>query len=426
MRKTIGGLTLCLAASSVALGQGVSEADGKVVDRDGNPVADAVVTFYSASKPETKYSAKSNKKGRYFVTGMFSAVEEERWFMSCEAPGLAPVEVRVESRTVNRVLVGDIMTAKLRAGKAAPDIVIRPLGKATVDWTLAPLEDLEAEVKQQAAAAAEAAAAAASEQAAAPGKDPWLEALTLASAGSLEESVDLFRKAVAGEPENAERHETFAKILYRLEQDEEAEAEARRAVEIDPKRVESHLILFNVCDRRGDMKKARTVLDAALAAVPGDTRLLMRSGYVSRAAGDRAAATAAYKQVTEISPGNAEAWLELADLYAAAGDLTASEKAYQKVVDIDPAGAHQTYYNLGATIVKRSDASEADTRRAISAFRKALEIRPDYARAVQELAIALITVGERDAARETLQTFVTKYPQSADVPAMKALLQSLK
>ena len=50
-------------------------------------------------------------------------------------PFFPPVEVRIESRTVNRVLVGDPMTTKLRPGKKPPPIPIRPLGKATVHGT---------------------------------------------------------------------------------------------------------------------------------------------------------------------------------------------------------------------------------------------------------------------------------------------------
>jgi len=425
MRKAIVILAFVTALSLPAVAQGVAEANGQVLDREGNPIEGAVVTFWAKSNSEVTYEDTTNKKGRYFVSGMFSAVEDERWYLKCEAEGLSPVEVRIESRNVNKVLVGDVMTSKLKFGQAAPDIVIRPLGKATVDWTLAPAEEAEAEALAQQQVAAEAAAAE-SGKTAQPQKDPWVEALTLASAGSLEESVELFREAVEEEPENAERHETFAKILYRLEQHDEAEAEARKAVEIEPARVESQMVLFNVHDKRGDLEQARTILEAARTAAPQDTRILLRLAYVAKKTGDTAGAIAAYTQVTEADPDNAEAWLELANLHDEAGNLEASEGAYQKVVEIDPAGAHQTYYNLGATIIKRGNSSESDIERAIDAFRKALEIRPNYAKAAQELAIALITVGDKDGARDTLEVFVGGNPDAPEAPQMKALIQSLQ
>jgi tetratricopeptide (TPR) repeat protein len=185
------------------------------------------------------------------------------------------------------------------------------------------------------------------------------------------------------------------------------------------------MVLFNVYDARGDLEQAKSVLEAAQETAPRDTRILLRLAYVANEMGDAEGAIAAYTRVTEVNPDNAEAWLSLANLHADAGHLKESEYAYQKVVEIDPEGAHQTYYNLGATIIKRSNRSEADTRRAIEAFRKALELKPDYARAAQELAFALIGLNDKDGAREVLRAFVDNNPDSPDTPRMKSLLQTL-
>jgi hypothetical protein len=273
MKHTIIGIAILAVAALPAAAQGVSEARGSVVDREGNPIEGAIVKIHAKSKPDVPYTGKSNKKGRYFLAGLFTGKEDDLWIIECEAEGYLPVEIRIESRTVNKVLVGDPQTTKLRPGKKPPEFPIRPLGSAIVDWKLAPAADVEAEMQAAAqAAAAEAAAAAGVE--AEPAKDPWVEALTLASAGSLAESVGLFREAVEAEPEDAERHETFAKILYRLEEYDEAEAEASKAVAIDASRVESHMVLFNVHDARGDLEQAKAVLETAQQSAPEDLRIL--------------------------------------------------------------------------------------------------------------------------------------------------------
>ena len=95
--------------------------------------------------------------------------------------GMLPTYVRLESRSVNRVLVGDPQEKNLKYGQSLPNISIRPLGEGIVNLTLAPEADV------MAAAQAEAQAVAAAEggeggEAAAPTKDPWDEALALASA----------------------------------------------------------------------------------------------------------------------------------------------------------------------------------------------------------------------------------------------------
>ncbi len=178
-------------------------------------------------------------------------------------------------------------------------------------------------------------------------------------------------------------------------------------------------------EKRGEMEQAKGVLEAALAAKPGDTRLLSRMGYVARETGDVDGAIAAYTKVTEVNPDNAEAWLSLADLHAEAGRLTESEAAYQKVVEIDPESAHQTYYNLGATIIKRNNRSETDTKRAIDAFKKALELKPDYALAARELTFALIGMADRAGAKQVLETFLEKNPGAPAAPEFKRLIQTL-
>jgi tetratricopeptide (TPR) repeat protein len=426
MKRICIGLVL-LGLALPALAQGVSEATGKVVDRAGEPVQGAVITFQAKSNPTTVYKGKTSKKGRYFVSGLFTGKEDDVWIMTFTAEGYEPVEVRIESRTVNRVLVGDPMTTKLRPGRKPPEFPIRPLGKAIVDWTVAPADEVEAEMlaAQQAAAAQAAATGEGVEGEVEPAKDPWVEALTLASAGSLEESVDLFREAVENDPDDAERHETFAKILYRLEQYDEAESEAKKAVEIEPARMESQMVLFNVYDARGEFEKAKAILLGALEAAPGDTRILMRLAYVANEMGDTEGAIEAYTKVTEVDPDNAEAWLSLANLHAEAGNLEASEAAYGKVVEIDPEGAHQTYYNLGATIIKRPNHSEADKRRAIESFRKALELKPGYALAARELAFALINLGEKGEARTVLKSFVDTNPQSTFTTEFNRLIQAM-
>jgi Tfp pilus assembly protein PilF len=95
------------------------------------------------------------------------------------------------------------------------------------------------------------------------------------------------------------------------------------------------------------------------------------------------------------------------------------------VVEIDPEGAHQTYYNLGATIIKRNNRSATDTQRAIAAFRKALELKPDYELAARELTFALIGMRDKTGAREVLETFVEKNPASPAIPEFKRLIQTL-
>jgi tetratricopeptide (TPR) repeat protein len=421
---------LSLAFGGLAVGQGASETFGTIVDREGNPVPDVKVSFVPQGNPTLVYSGKSNKKGRYFVQGLFTPKERDMWDIMVEAEGWVPINLFVESRNVNRVLIGDFET-KLPYGTKIPEISIRPLGKARVDFVMAPEEEISLEFQEAQQAAAAAAAAAAGGEVGEGGeavlqRNPWAEALTLAQDGDYRAAVPLFEEAVAAEPEDVERLDAYAKVLFELERFEESESAARRILELDPENIDGRKVLSSAQLGGGDLEGAKTTIEEGLAMAPDSIELYERLAYVAVEMGDDAAGIAAYEKITEIRPSNSNAWMDLGALYAATGDTVKSEQAYQKVADLNPADAYQTFYNIGALIMKRDGRSDSDTQRAIDAFRKAVEIKPDYGQAYQELAFALLGTGDRPGALDALEEFVKIAPGSAESARMKPLIDTLK
>jgi len=432
LESIVIGCILFAFSCGIATAQGASEASGTILDGEGNGVPGLAVTFRPQGNPSMVYTGKTNKKGKYYVSGLFTPKEDDMWDITVEGEGWVPINVRVESRTVNRVLVGDIMEAKLPFGGKVPEIMIRPMGKAKVDFTVVPeneameaarqkqLEDAQAKAVEAGADPDEVAAAAA------PQRDPWAEALTLVNDGNLEDSVDLFVEAIEAKPEDAERHASYAKVLYGLERYDDAAAAARQALELNPERVDARQVLASALVESGDLEGAKVTLEQAIELAPEDVGLYERLAYVAGEAGDEAGAIAAYESIIEFDSYNVNAWMALGGLYSQNGDPAKSEMAYQKVADLDPADAYQTFYNLGALIMSRDDRTDADTLRAIDAFRKAIEIKPDYAQAYQQLAFALLGIGDRPGALKALEDFVRVAPNSPDADRMKGLIATLK
>ena len=83
-RIAIALLTIALA-TPVAWGQATAEARGQLQDEDGNPVVGAVITFRPSGNPDQHYDGKTNKKGRYYVPGMFNPTNEGMWTVEIEA-----------------------------------------------------------------------------------------------------------------------------------------------------------------------------------------------------------------------------------------------------------------------------------------------------------------------------------------------------
>ncbi len=401
---------------------GPREAQGVVLDGEGNPVQGAILTFTPAdSANKQPVTAKTNKKGRFFIN-LFSD-KGDNFAIAIQAEGFLPVEVFLESRNVNRVLTGDPIKKQLKYGQSIPEIYIRPLGQGEVRITLAPEADVLAAA--QAEAAVVAAKENAAKEAAQPQKDPWAEALALAADGDLGDAVPFFEEAIERKPDDLERRETFAKVLYQLDRHDDAVEQANKAVELAPQSVGPRMVIYSSHVARGDLDAARTVLEEAREIAPDNLNVLEQVGYIAGQQGDTEAAIDAYEQVVEISAANADVWARLGDLYAAIGESAKSEAAYVRVGELNPEGAHQVFFNIGALIMNRSTRSEEETAKAIDAFRKAIEVKPDYAVAHKQLAFALLGTGDRSGAKMELQAYVQHAPDAPDAAQMKSLAEAM-
>jgi tetratricopeptide (TPR) repeat protein len=129
--------------------------------------------------------------------------------------------------------------------------------------------------------------------------------------------------------------------------------------------------------------------------------------------------------MTQIDPTNAEAWISLGGLYAEVDRMEDSRKAYEKVVEIDPSAAYQTFYNIGVLLENKDKPTPEDRKRAIQAYEKAVEIKPDYAAAWKRLGFARLGDGDRDGTRTALQKYIELQPDASDAAQVRAMLKSL-
>lgn len=421
-RVLIFSLAALWIAAAVPAAAATSEARGLVVDHEGNPVAGLRIVFTAESSPTLEYEGTTNKKGRYFVPGLFTGKEDDRWLVRIDTEEYIPTELRVESRTANSVLVGgEIQTLKVKKGQALPKLIVKPLGFVVVDFKLSPpdlVQDLVASTPTEAKAGGPATPAP-------PTRDAWGTALTLAQDGDLEGSVEQFQKAIKDEPEDAERRQAFAQVLYRLGRFDEAEVEAAKAVELAPEGVAGRMVLYSVYVGKGDLTRASQALAEARRIAPNSIEVLRQVAFIASQGGTAADQIAANEAIVAVDPADTEAWLALGDLYAQAGDSARSEAAYQNVIEQDPQNADQVFFNLGALLINGEDRSPGTTQKAIGAFRKAVEINPKYAQAYKELAFALLNVGDRAGARRALENYLDSAPEAPDASQMKQIIKTL-
>jgi len=416
---TAGAVVVSLAVS-LAKAE-TSELNGKVHDLEGKPVLNAEISAVNKAFPDQVFKGTTDKKGSLFVTGLRYAAQAPLWSISIKAEGWVPVSVKIVARDAQQNLYFSD-DAKLTAAQPAVEFKLRAFSQVRLEYTMRP-GDAAGEAAPIPLVAAPGAAGAPG--AAAAADDPYSQAVEKVRAGDLEGSVDLFKQGIEAKPDDWERRDLFAKVLLKLDRQGEATIQANKASQMAPDKSGPLVTLTDIYLARGLPDKASESIAKARQLEPDSPKVLERAAAVAADAGHLDEAIALNEQVLAAKPDNAEVLVALAALYNRNKQPKKAEEALNKVVALDKANAHRTFYNMGVVIENRDDAGEADHRKAIEAFKKAIDLKPDYAIAYRDLGFAQLRIGDLMAARKAFQRYVDLAPGAKDAADVKATIKSL-
>ncbi len=397
-----------------------SEIVGKVYDPDGKPIVGAEISTWNTALPDRVYKGSSDKRGSFFVSGLLYEAQTPMWVVSIKGDGWVPASVKVVARDAQRTLYfsDDV---KLSAVKPSTEIRLRGFAEIRMDFTLRP-GDAAAEAAPIPTIAIPAVTGVPS---VATAQDAYAQAIEKVRAGDSEGSVELFKRAIEEKPDDWERRDLLAKVLLKLDRQGEATIQANKAAQLAPDKAGPLVTLTDIYMARGLPEKAADSIARAQQLEPDSEKVLERAASVAAGAGRIDEAIALNEKVLASKPGNTEVLVALADLYNRKKEPKKAEAVLNKVVELDPANAHRTFYNLGVVIENRDDATESDHRKAIEAFRKAIDLKPNYAIAHRDLGLALLRTGDLMAASKELQKYVDLEPRAKDAAEIKATVKSL-
>lgn len=227
--------------------------------------------------------------------------------------------------------------------------------------------------------------------------------------GRPENALEKINKAVAVYPEHAKFFESLAKTQVELGLDKEAQANARRAIEIDaqdpgawtalgralekensaeaqavwqkalsldPDYVETLFCLGNFHRAKKDYPEAIQFYQQALAIAPKQVRLLNNLGLSYLEQKEYRKAEEYYREALAIQPDFFEAKANLADLYFIQSHHNEALAWYRQAVEIKNDVA-QLWVNLGVCLQRMNSLTEAE-----ACFIKAYELDPDNPKVV--------------------------------------------
>ncbi len=190
--------------------------------------------------------------------------------------------------------------------------------------------------------------------------------VSLLNKSAPEETLEMARKAVAAEPNDARNQLWLGQMLAALDRRPEAEKAYRRALELKPDAADAwvHWILFQT---RTGQKQAAETSRAEAARALGQAFTPGLQAICWEALGDRGRALASYAEALKASPGDAALLREAALFHLRAGELAA---------------AHGHLRNLIA-----GQAAEGTARWARRTLALSLAATGDFARSKEALAL---------------------------------------
>lgn len=175
------------------------------------------------------------------------------------------------------------------------------------------------------------------------------------------------KENAAAMAKNKELNDAFNTGMQALEAKnyDQAVDSFKKASEVDPKQEAVWANLARAYGDRADTKK-------------GPDKTADRQADLDQA-------IAAYGKALELKPDDAGLHLNLALALANEKKIPETKAELEKAAQLDPAQAGKAYYNLGAILI-----NSGQTDAAVDAFKKAIELDPNYADAYYQYGIVLM------------------------------------
>lgn len=180
-----------------------------------------------------------------------------------------------------------------------------------------------------------------------------------------------------------------------------AEANFRKAIELDASYADAHAGLCDTYRERFQVTKDMTAFEGAeaacnraLALSPNEPPVLISLGQLYRLSGEDFRAEQNFLRAIELDDRAAEAYDGLARTYEQQNRLDDAQAAFQRAIDIQP-GYWRAHMKMGSFLFRIGRSDEA-----LSYMREAVDLSPNNARALNNLGSTLYMLGAFDSARD--------------------------
>jgi len=240
----------------------------------------------------------------------------------------------------------------------------------------------------------------------------------------LNKAVEEYKYALNVDPDSPSLNDSLGELYFALGRVHEAETTARSLLKTSPDDIDAHKLLGRIYLRQlGEGQAAANVVDLALAEYeklavlePKDVESRMILGQLYTVKHDAKKAEAAFTAARDIEPDSEEVILNMARLYAESGDLVRAAKVIEDVPVNDRTPKME--FALGAAYDQLKKLPEA-----ISAYQRSIDMDPSDLHSLESLAQALLTNNQLDEALKQFQALSEADPENAEAIIRVAEIQ---
>jgi tetratricopeptide (TPR) repeat protein len=240
--------------------------------------------------------------------------------------------------------------------------------------------------------------------------NPWAHFVLgtiLRQQSRFEEAFDVFVESAQLLPGFPETHSQLSYLFYRLDDAENAIAEARTALSMDPKNAEAYRYLGLALYAAGRYDAALNAFQQSLVREPASADVYYDMGITLRDQGDLRRAAIAYRRALSLRPDFWEAHSNLGVVLHDQGRLEEAVAEYRAAKRLNPQEA-SIRNNLGNTYCDKSDFDSA-----IAEFQELSRQSPEWEGGHHCLARAYMAKRDYPSAVRELQTAIRNNPTGA-------------
>jgi protein O-GlcNAc transferase len=214
------------------------------------------------------------------------------------------------------------------------------------------------------------------------------QALRLHGAGDLTRADALYQQILKSDPTNADALHLRGVVAHQRGKHEDATAQIKRAIDINPRIAEYHNNLGEALRALGELAAAIAAYREALRLRADFAEAHNNLGLVLHQQGELARAAKSLQRALTLKP-DPETYCNLGNVFRDQASWGDAIKAYENALALSPQFA-EALNNCGAVLKQQGRTAEA-----IKLFKRAIAVRPNYAEAYYNLAGALDAQGLR-------------------------------